>query len=72
MSSSIELYDTPVKTNAKGDILNICILLVLYTLQGVPIGFSSALSIIIQNMHLSSYNDQVSRYIKKHLLFDSE
>lgn len=63
MSPTIETCATEVRTNAKGDIRNICILLVLYTLQGIPMGFSSAISIIIQNMHLSSYNDQVYIYI---------
>ncbi|VVC38259.1 Major facilitator superfamily domain,Acetyl-coenzyme A transporter 1 [Cinara cedri] len=58
MPSSIEIYNTPVKKNTKSDISNICILLILYMLQGVPMGFSSAIAIIIQNMHLSSYNDQ--------------
>lgn len=61
MSPTVETCNTAVKANAKGDIRNIGILLVLYTLQGIPMGFSSAISIIIQNMHLSSYNDQVRK-----------
>jgi len=55
-----ENHNTPVKANIKGDKFNICLLLVLYTLQSVPIGFALGLPIIIQNMYYSTFNDQVS------------
>ncbi|KAE9541831.1 hypothetical protein AGLY_003822 [Aphis glycines] len=58
IESLIEKHETPVKANSKGDKKNIFILLVLYTLQGVPLGLSIAIPIIIQNMHLSSFKEQ--------------
>lgn len=72
IESLIEKHETPVKANSKGDKKNIFILLVLYTLQGVPLGLSLAIPIIIQNMHLSSFKEQVCKiidnlYIKKKL-----
>lgn len=61
IESLIEKHDTPaVKSNTKADIRNICILLVLYTLQGVPLGLSLAIPIFLQNMHNSSFTEQVS------------
>lgn len=62
IESLIEKHDAPaVKSNAKSDIRNICVLLVLYTLQGVPLGLSLAIPIFIQNMHNSSFKEQVSK-----------
>lgn len=58
IESLIEKHDTPVKANSKGDKRNIFVLLVLYTLQGVPLGLSLAIPIIIQNMHKSSFKEQ--------------
>lgn len=55
-----ETDKTPVKASIKGDETNICWLLVLYTLQSVPIGLVMGIPIIIQEMKLSSFNDQVS------------
>jgi len=63
IESLIEKHDTPVKANSKGDKRNIFVLLVLYTLQGVPLGLSLAIPIIIQNMHRSSFKEQVSQII---------
>jgi len=63
IESLIEKHDTPVKANSKGDKRNIFVLLVLYTLQGVPLGLSLAIPIIIQNMHKSSFKEQVSQII---------
>lgn len=58
----IEKHDIPaVKSNLKADTRNICVLLILYTLQGVPLGLSLAIPIFIQNMHNSSFTEQVSR-----------
>jgi PAT family acetyl-CoA transporter-like MFS transporter 1 len=41
-----------------GDRLNIAILLFLYTLQGVPLGLSAAIPIIMQKKHIT-YKEQV-------------
>ncbi|KAK5641244.1 hypothetical protein RI129_009791 [Pyrocoelia pectoralis] len=37
------------KTNVKGDEANIALLLFLYTLQGIPLGLSAAIPMILQN-----------------------
>lgn len=62
INSMIEKHDVPpIRANMKGDRHNIFLLLVLYTLQGVPLGFSLAIPIFLQNMHLSSsFKEQVS------------
>lgn len=60
IESLIEKNDIPVRANSKGDKGNIFVLLLLYTLQGVPLGLSLAIPIIIQNMRQSSFNEQVS------------
>lgn len=44
--------------NTIGDRLNIALLLFLYTLQGVPLGLSSAIPIIMQKKHIT-YKEQV-------------
>lgn len=56
----IEKHDTSGKAKANEDKHNIFLLLVLYTLQGVPLGFSLAIPIILQHMKLSSFEEQVS------------
>jgi len=45
-----------------GDRLNIAILLFLYTLQGVPLGLSAAIPIIMQKKHIT-YKEQVESFI---------
>lgn len=45
-----------------GDRLNIAILLFLYTLQGVPLGLSAAIPIIMQKKHIT-YKEQVKHII---------
>lgn len=60
IESLIEKHDTPIKSNAKRDKNNIFLLLVLYTLQGLPLGFSLAIPILMQNMHVS-FSEQVSK-----------
>lgn len=47
------------KNNEKGDGWNIALLLFLYLLQGIPLGLSAAIPIILQNRKVS-YKDQVS------------
>lgn len=44
-------------SNLKGDYGNIAFLLLLYVLQGIPIGFSSAVPLLLQNKNVS-YSDQ--------------
>ncbi|XP_050442543.1 acetyl-coenzyme A transporter 1 [Adelges cooleyi] len=46
-----------VKPNAISDSFNIAILLFLYTLQGVPLGLSAAIPIIMQKKHIT-YKEQ--------------
>lgn len=60
IESLIEKSSIPVKSNTKNDKVNIFLLLVLYTLQGVPLGFSYAIPILIHNMQKSSYYKQVN------------
>lgn len=44
--------------NTSGDWMNIIILLILYTLQGIPLGLSAAIPIIMQKKHIT-YKEQV-------------
>lgn len=53
-------HDVGCPSDAKENKFNIFLLLVLYTLQFIPIGLALALPIIIQNMRLTSFKDQVS------------
>jgi len=46
--------------NLKGDWLNIFLLLMLYTMQGIAFGSASAMPIILQSNKHVSYNDQVN------------
>jgi len=45
--------------NLKGDWSNFFLLLLLYTMQGLPYGISTALPIIFQSKNVVSYQDQV-------------
>lgn len=47
------------KSDIKGDGWNILLLLFLYTLQGIPLGLSSAIPMILQNRGVS-YKQQVT------------
>lgn len=49
----------PKKPNLKGDWVNVFILILLYTLQGVPIGFLTAMPVILKNHKSTTYKDQV-------------
>lgn len=54
-------YNSPeTKPNLKGDWLNFCLLLLLYTMQGLPYGMSTAVPIILQSRKVVSYQDQVN------------
>lgn len=48
------------KPNLKGDWLNIFLLLMLYTMQGLAFGLGSVMPIILQSNKYVSYNDQVN------------
>lgn len=49
-----------IKPNLKGDWLNFFMLLLLYTMQGLPLGLSSAIPILLQSKKEISYQDQVN------------
>lgn len=59
---SIDDHDHGPETraNVREDWSGVCLLLVLYTLQSVPLGLTMSVPIIVQNMRNSSYNDQVN------------
>jgi len=46
--------------NLKGDWLNFYLLLVLYILQGFPIGLSGTVPIILQSRQIVTYEEQVT------------
>jgi len=48
------------KPNLKGDWLNLFLLLLLYTMQGIPCGLAMAMPIILQSNKDVSYKDQVN------------
>lgn len=50
------------KPNLNGDRLNFYLLIILYVIQGIPIGLSGALPIILQSKKMVTYEDQVSLY----------
>lgn len=49
-----------VQSNIKGDEKNILLLFFLYTLQGIPLGLSAAIPMILQNRGVT-YKQQVCR-----------
>jgi len=51
------------KPSLKGDWLNFFLLLLLYTMQGIPFGLTLAMPIIFQNNKNVSYKDQVNYLI---------
>lgn len=54
-------YTIPsTKSNLQGDWLNFFLLLLLYTIQGLPLGFAVALPIIFQSKRVVTYREQVS------------
>ncbi|XP_060865229.1 acetyl-coenzyme A transporter 1-like [Metopolophium dirhodum] len=48
----------PEKSNLKGDWLNFFLLILLYTIQGLPLGLAIALPIIFQSKKIVSYKEQ--------------
>lgn len=57
MADNRSTTNTKSKANLKGDYGNIAFLLLLYVLQGIPIGLSSAVPLLLQNRKVS-YSDQ--------------
>jgi len=55
----------PEKPNLDGDRLNFYLLIILYIIQGLPIGLSGALPIILQSKKIVTYEDQVSQNYKQ-------
>lgn len=51
------------KSNIKGDEGNIALLFFLYTLQGIPLGLSAAIPMILQNRGVN-YKQQVCLIVK--------
>lgn len=65
---SAAVYEVPLKSksekpNLDGDRLNLFLLIILYTIQGFPIGVSTALPLILQSKKIVTYEDQVSGWI---------
>lgn len=48
----------PAKPNLKGDWLNFFLLILLYTIQGLPLGLAIALPIIFQSKKIVTYKEQ--------------
>lgn len=58
---TVVVYDSnSSKPNLKGDWLNFFLLLLLYTMQGFPLGLTSAIPIVLQSQNDISYQDQVN------------
>jgi len=58
---SVEMKDaTMTKTNLKGDWINFFLLLLLYIMQGLPLGISGSISVLLQSKKNVTYNDQVN------------
>lgn len=55
----------PDKSNLKGDWLNFFLLILLYTIQGLPLGLAIALPIIFQSKKMVTYKEQVNFNLRK-------
>ncbi|KAE9540687.1 hypothetical protein AGLY_003932 [Aphis glycines] len=56
---------TLTKTNLKGDWINFFLLLLLYTMQGLPLGIAGSMSILLQSKKNVTYKDQALYSITK-------
>lgn len=54
--------------NLNGDWLNFYLLILLYIIQGFPVGLSGAFPIILQSKKLVTYEEQVSINVTYNLL----
>jgi len=59
--ANVPIDSTWQKPNLKGDWCNLFLLTILYTMQGIPFGFSTGLPIIFQSKNMVTYDDQVSK-----------
>lgn len=57
------------ESNLKGDWLNFFLLMVLYTMQGFPLGLTSAIPLLLQSKKEVSYQDQVNITTKSRLFY---
>lgn len=62
-NKSEHLTVTLDKPNLRGDWLNFFLLLLLYTMQGMPLGLIRAIPIILQSKKNVTYENQVIRTI---------
>lgn len=53
-------HSSAVKPNLKGDWWNFFLLILLYTIQGLPLGLAIALPIILQSQKRITYGEQVN------------
>lgn len=62
------------KSDLNGDWLNFFLLLLLYVMQGMPIGLASAIPIILQSKKNVTYQDQVGVTLecRVHIIFKKE
>lgn len=51
---------TLAETNLKGDWMNLFLLLLLYTMQSLPLGLTAAIPIFLQSNKHATFNDQVN------------
>jgi len=52
---------TMTKTNLKGDWKNFFLLLLLYTMQGLPLGIAMSMTVLLQANKNVTYKDQVNQ-----------
>lgn len=64
--TDISISDKP---DLKGDWLNIFILLLLYTLQGLQLGLTTAIPIFLQSNKNVTYQDQVTQANNQNCLY---
>lgn len=58
-TTSVDMEDgSAVQSNLRGDRKNVALLLFLYLLQGIPLGLSAAIPMLLQNRGVS-YKQQV-------------
>lgn len=57
---NVSRHSLTAKSNLKGDWWNFFLLILLYTIQGLPLGLVIALPIILQSQKRITYGDQVN------------
>lgn len=56
---AVEINSISNEPNLKGDWQNFFLLLLLYTMQGLPLGFISSIPVLLKSNKNVSYHDQV-------------